>query len=152
MLIRLIFLWFGNYFAVAKSNAIELERSARSVFIDKVVIENASDDYIRVYIESFFIITAHGTTVGNETRRIHENHEYQGGLTTIEPRSTRQVDFNLPEVNGNDLVRCTVFDLDNTVLIQNETLKKGQTYRLKKLTDNYVLLPFRGKICCISYS
>ena len=96
--------------------------------------------------KSFFIITAHGTTVANETRQTHENHEYQGGLTTIEPRSTRQVDFNLPEVGGNDLVRCTIFDFDNTVLIQNESLRKGQTYRFKKLTEHYVLLPFNGQL------
>ena len=95
-------------------------------------------------LKSSFAITAHGTATTNKTRQSYENHDFQGRLTTIEPRSSRQVEFNLPDMIGNDLVRCTIFDLENVVIIENETLRKGQTYKLKKLTDNYVLLPFHG--------
>lgn len=44
-----------------------------------------------------------------------------------------------------------IFDLDNAVLIQNESLKKGQTYRFKKITENYVLLPFNDQLFFCSF-
>ena len=46
MLINILFFALGSCLGEN-----ELERRARSIFIDKVVIENSSDEFIRVYIE-----------------------------------------------------------------------------------------------------
>ena len=48
MIFKFLFFAFGICSARTEN---ELERSARSIFIDKVVIENSSDEFIRVYIE-----------------------------------------------------------------------------------------------------
>ena len=51
MIFKFLFFASGICFGSARSEN-ELERSARSIFIDKVVIENSSDEFIRVYIEA----------------------------------------------------------------------------------------------------
>ena len=52
MIFKFLFFVSVICFGSARSeNELLVERSARSIFIDKVVIENSSDEFIRVYIE-----------------------------------------------------------------------------------------------------
>ena len=51
MIFKFLFFASGICFGSGRSEN-ELERSTRSIFIDKVVIENSRDEFIRVYIEA----------------------------------------------------------------------------------------------------
>ena len=55
------------------------------------------------------------------------NGFYTGGLTTIKPKSSRTIYFDLIE---GDLAHCSVFDLQNTALVRDETVINGGIYKL----------------------
>ena len=48
-------------------------------------------------------------------------------------------------MNGNSLVKCSIFTRGMVKIIDNEVLENGNGYRLEKLDDGFILEPL-GKI------
>ena len=63
----------------------------------------------------------------NSTGMFRANGFYTGGLTTIKPKSSRTIYYD--QIEG-DLAHCSVFDLKNTALVQNESVINGGMYKL----------------------
>ena len=63
----------------------------------------------------------------NSTEWFRANGFYTGGLTTIKPKSSRTIYYDLIE---GDLAHCSVFDLKNTALVRDETVINGGIYKL----------------------
>ena len=48
-------------------------------------------------------------------------------------------------MNGNSLLKCSIFITEIVKIIDNEVLENGNGYRLEKLGDGFILEPL-GKI------
>ena len=55
------------------------------------------------------------------------------------------VKFTIPSMNGNSLVKCSIFTTGMVKIIDNEVLENGNGYRLEKLGDGFILEPL-GKV------
>ena len=70
----------------------------------------------------------------NSTHWFQANGFYSGSLTTIRRRGSRKVYYN--QIEG-DLAHCSIFDMDNNVLIWSEAVINGGSYKL--LRDGEVI-------------
>jgi len=70
----------------------------------------------------------------NSTHWFQANGFYSGSLTTIRRRGSRKVYYN--QIEG-DLAHCSIFDTNNNVLLLNEAVIDGGSYKL--LRDGEVI-------------
>ena len=76
-------------------------------------------------------ITSNGFTGSskNGTEWFRGNGLYRGSLTTIRPKSSRKVHYN--QING-EMAHCSVLDFNNHVLLMDEAVRNGGTYKLMR--------------------
>ena len=76
-------------------------------------------------------ITSNGFTGSskNGTEWFRGNGLYRGSLTTIRPKSSRKVHYN--QING-EMAHCSVLDFNNHVLLMDEAVRNGATYKLMR--------------------
>ena len=120
-----------------------LKRRSRSLEIGSVLIENETDELLKVHAESNFAVSDfHATEVSGENRTSsHGIQLTQEGFTTIRPRGKKVVKFTIPSMNGNSLVKCSIFTTEMVKIIDSEVLEKGNGYRLERLGDGFILEP-----------
>ena len=120
-----------------------LKRRSRSLEIGSVLIENETDELLKVHAESNFAVSDfHATEVSGENRTSsHGIGLTQEGFTTIRPRGKKVVKFTIPSMNGNSLVKCSIFTTEMVKIIDSEVLEKGNGYRLERLGDGFILEP-----------
>ena len=125
-----------------------LKRRSRSLEIGSVLIENETEELLRVHAESNFAVSDfHATEVSGENRTSsHGIQLTQEGFTTIRPRGKKVVKFTIPSMNGNSLVKCSIFTTEMVKIIDSEVLENGQGYRLEKLGDGFILEPLGKKL------
>ena len=87
---------------------------------------HASPEFVRISVKSDHIVTNHGVS-GQEWFR--GNGFFGGSLTTIRPKSSRKVHYN--QIEG-DIAHCTVLDIKNDVLILNEAVTNGESYKIER--------------------
>ena len=68
----------------------------------------------------------------NSTEWFQANGIYSGGRTTIRRKDSRKIPYNQME---GDLAHCTIFDLNDNVLVLNEAVTNGGTYQLIRIDD-----------------
>ena len=120
-----------------------LKRKSRSVEVGSVLIENETEELLKVHAESNLAVSAfHATEVsgGNRTSS-HGIDLSQNGFTTIRPGGKRIVKFTIPSINGNGLVKCSIFTTEMVKIIDSEVLENGNGYRLERLDDGFILEP-----------
>ena len=120
-----------------------MKRRSRSLEIGSVLIENETDELLKVHAESNFAVSDfHATEVSGENRTSsHGIGLTQEGFTTIRPRGKKVVKFTIPSMNGNSLVKCSIFTTEMVKIIDSEVLEKGNGYRLERLGDGFILEP-----------
>ena len=131
----------------------QLKRKSRSLEVGNVLIENETDELLKVHAESILVVSAvHATEISGGNRTSSHGIELsQGGFSTIRPRGKKVVKFTIPSMNGNSLVKCSIFTtgLQLVKIIDNEVLENGNGYRLEKLGDGFILEPL-GKIAIVN--
>ena len=120
-----------------------LKRKARSLEVGSFLIENETDELLKVHAESNLVVSAiHATSVSGENRTSSHGIELtQDGFTTIRPRGKKIVKYTIPSMNGNSLVRCSIFTNQMVKIIDSEVLENGNGYILEKLGDGFILEP-----------
>ena len=120
-----------------------LKRKARSLEVGSFLIENETDELLKVHAESNLVVSAiHATSVSGENRTSSHGIELtQDGFTTIRPRGKKVVKFTIPSMNGNSLVRCSIFTTQMVKIIDSEVLENGNGYILEKLGHGFILEP-----------
>ena len=118
-----------------------LKRRSRSLEIGNVLIENETDELLKAHAESNFAVSDfHATKVSGENRTSsHGIALTQDGFTTIRPRGKKVVKFTIPSMNGNSLVKCSIFTTEMVKIIDSEVLENGHGYRLERLGDGFIL-------------
>ena len=81
----------------------------------------------------------------NSTEWFRANGFYGGAMTTIRRKGLRTVHYD--QIEG-DLAHCSVFDMDNNVLILDEAVINGGTYKLSRY-GNYIFLDNQGSSNCL---
>ena len=120
-----------------------LKRKARSLAVGSFLIENETDELLKVHAESNLVVSSvHATEVSGENRTSSHGIELsQDGFTTIRPRGKKVVKFTIPSMNGNSLVRCSIFTTQMVKIIDSEVLENGNGYILEKLGHGFILEP-----------
>ena len=88
---------------------------------------------ICILLKSDYSVTNHGVNqnTGNSTQWFQANG-FTTGLTTIKRKGSRKVNYN--QIDG-DLAHCSIFDMNNNVLLLNEAVINGGTYKLLRFGD-----------------
>ena len=143
--LKMIFLFF--LFPNFTRSLEPLKRKSRSLEVGSVLIENETEELLKVYAESILVVSAvHATEISSGNRTSSHGIELsQGGFSTIRPRGKKVVKFTIPSMNGNSLLKCSIFTRGMFKVIDNEVLENGNGYRLEKLGDGFILEPL-GKI------
>ena len=141
----LIFLFF-----VVLNTTIGLKtllRKPRAVDVGGVLIENDTDEILKVHIESNLVVSAfQATEVSGKNRTSSHGIGFtQDGFTTIRPRGQKVVKFTIPSMDGNSLVKCSMFTTEMVKIVDSETLENTNGYKLEKLGDGFILEPL-GKL------
>ena len=55
------------------------------------------------------------------------------------------VKFTIPSMDGNSLVKCSIFTTEMVKIVDSETLENTHSYKLEKLGDGFILEPL-GKL------
>ena len=120
-----------------------LQRKSRSVEVGSVLIENETDELIKVHVESNLAVSGfHATEViGQNITSSHGIGLTQGGFTTIRPKGQKIVKFTIPSINGNSLVECSIFTSEMVKIIESEVLENGYSYKLEEFGDGFILEP-----------
>ena len=136
----------GNFSAVKT-----LSRKPRGVDVGDVLIENDTDEVLKVHIESNLVISGfEATEVSGENRTSSHGIGFtQGGFTTIGPNGRKVVKFTIPSINGNRLVKCSIFTTEMVKIVDRETLENSNGYKLEKLGDGFILEPLGNVIKCM---
>ena len=140
----LIFLFFVLNTTIGLKTLL---RKPRAVDVGSVLIENNTDAILKVHIESNVIVSAFQATevsVRNRTSS-HGIGFTQDGFTTIRPRGQKVVKFTIPSMDGNSLVKCSIFTTEMVKIVDSETLENTHSYKLEKLGDGFILEPL-GKL------
>ena len=118
-------------------------RISRSVEVGNVLIENETQELLKVHVESNLAISDfHATEViGDNRTSVHGIELIQGGFTTIKPMGQKVVKFTIPSINGNSLVKCSIFTSEMVKIIDDEVLENSHSYKLEKLGDGFILEP-----------
>ena len=111
---------------VISANPKELHRESRSFKRGTITFQNDLDEFVRISVKSDHIVTNHGVN-GQEWFR--GNGFFSGSLTTIRPKSSRKLHYN--QIEG-DFAHCTVLDMNNDVLILNEAVTNGESYKIQR--------------------
>ena len=87
-----------------------LSRKPRAVDVGSVLIENETDEILKVHVESNLVVSAfQATQVSGENRTSSHGIGFtQDGFTTIRPRGKKVVKFTIPSMEGNSLVKCSI--------------------------------------------
>ena len=138
MLIFLVFVVLNS----AKSLKT-LSRKPRAVDVGSILIENETDEILKVHIESNLVISAFRATEvsGKNRTSAHGIGFTQDGFTTIRPRGQKVVKFTIPSMDGNSLVKCSIFTNEMVKIVDSETLESTNGYKLEKLGDGFILEP-----------
>ena len=85
-------------------------------------------------LKSDHIVTNHGMhqQTRNSTQWFRANGFYAGGLTSIRRKGSRKVYYNQME---GYLAHCSIFDMKNNVLLLNEAVINGGTYKLLRFGE-----------------
>ena len=120
-----------------------LKRKSRSLEVGSFLIENETDELLKVHAESNLVVSAvHATEVSGANRTSSHGIELsQDGFTTIRPRGKKVVKFTIPSMNGNSLVRCSIFTTQMVKIIDSEVLENGNGYILEKFGHGFILEP-----------
>ena len=51
------------------------------------------------------------------------------------------VKFTIPSMDGNSLVKCSIFTNEMVKIVDSETLENTNGYKLEKLGDGFILEP-----------
>ena len=123
--------------------SVTLRRRPRSIAVGSVLIENETDDLLRIHVESNLVISAFKATevVGKNRTSSRGIGFTQDGFTTIKPRDHKLVKFTIPAINGNSLVQCSVFTNEMVNVVHSETLENNNSYKLEKFGDVFLLEP-----------
>ena len=164
-----------------------LKREKRLFGRGTITVQNDLDEFVRISVnDGFFylfitkshLIRHNVVCVAYFTRwktsrksdHIVSNHGVNGqewfrgtgfygrSLTTIRPKSSRKVHYN--QIEG-DMAHCTVLSMENDVLILDETVVNGESYKLQRygemiFLDTQVItvtqpMPKRREVCPPSY-
>ena len=87
-----------------------------------------------ILLKSDHTVTNHGVNqhTKNSTQWFRANGFYPGSLTTIRRKRSRKVNYN--QIEG-DLAHCSIFDMNNNVLLLNEAVINGGRYKLLRFGD-----------------
>ena len=93
---------------------------------------------ICILLKSDHIVTNHGVNqhTKNSTQWFRANGFYPGSLTTIRRKRSRKVYYNQME---GDLAHCSIFDRNHNVLVLNEAVINGGTYKIIRFGDDIFL-------------
>ena len=135
----LLFLWLQEF----TLSSAALKRRPRSIAVGSVLIENGTDDLLRIQVESNLVISAFKATavIGRNKTSSHGIGFTQDGFTTIRPGSQKTVKFTVPAISGNSLVKCSVFTSEMVQIIHSETLENNNGYKIEKFGDEFLLEP-----------
>ena len=88
---------------------------------------------ICILLKSDYSVTNYGVNrnTKNSTQWFRANG-FNTGLTTIKRKGSRKVNYN--QIDG-DLAHCSIFDMNNNVLLLNEAVINGGTYKLLRFGD-----------------
>ena len=89
---------------------------------------------ICILLKSNHIVTNHGVNqhTENSTQWFRADGYYTGSLTSIGRRRSRKVYYN--QIEG-DLAHCSIFDMNNNVLLLNEAVMNGARYKLLRFGE-----------------
>ena len=120
-----------------------LSRKPRAVDVGSVLIENETDEILKVHVESNLVVSAfQATQVSGENRTSSHGIGFtQDGFTTIRPRGKKVVKFTIPSMDGNSLVKCSIFTTEMVKIVDSETLENANAYKLEKLGEGFILEP-----------
>ena len=128
-----------------------LSRKPRGVDVGDILIENDTDEVLKVHIESNLVVSGfEATEVSGENRTSSHGIGFtQDGFTTIRPKGHKVVKFTIPSINGNRLVKCSIFTTEMVKIVDRETLENSNGYKLEKLGDGFILEPLGNVIKCM---
>ena len=134
---------FSLFFVLhAFSSLKPLARKSRAVDVGSVLIENDTDEILKVHIESSLVISAfQATEVRGENRTSSHGIGFAQGFTTVRPRGKKVVKFTIPSIDGNSLVKCSIYTMEMVKIVDSETLENSHAYKLETLDDGYILEP-----------
>ena len=89
---------------------------------------------ICILLKSDHIVTNHGVNqqTENSTHWFQANGFSTSGLTSIRRTRSRKIYYN--QIEG-DLAHCSIFDMKNHVLLLNEAVMNGRTYKLIRIGE-----------------
>ena len=132
------------FFLVQKISCLKtLSRRPRGVDVGSVLIENETDEILKVHIESNLVVSAFQATevIGENRTSSHGIGYTQDGFTTIRPKGHKVVKFTIPAMEGNSLVKCTIFTAEMVKIVDRETIENSNGYKLEKLGNGFILEP-----------
>ena len=119
-----------------------LVREPRAVDVGSVLIENDTDEMIKVHLESNLVLsTFQATEVNGDQRTSSHGTAFSRGFTTVRPRAKKLVKFTIPSIDGNSLVTCSIFTTEMVKIVESETLENSNAYKLERIGDDFILEP-----------
>ena len=106
----------------------ELQRTSRSSSVGNIIIENNTNNPVKVQVESNIVPIDIKIIEIESANQTASRVIIQEGFATILPKHTVKVYYNnfVPMVNS--LARCSVYLFDLTKIIDSETVKTGEKY------------------------
>ena len=85
----------------------------------------------------------------NSTQWFRGKGFHAGSLTTIRRKRSRKV-YYMDQSEG-DLAHCSVYDMNNDVIVLNEAVINGGTYKLLRFGENIFLEEDQGIFISLNY-
>ena len=128
-----------------------LSRKPRGVDVGDILIENDTDEVLKVHIEANLVVSGfEATEVSGQNRTSSHGIGFTpDGFTTIRPKAHKVVKFTFPSMNGSRLVKCSIFTTEMVKIVDRETLENSNGYKLEKLGDGFILEPLGNFNTCM---